>query len=110
MEDYNKANDKRLIMISGPYPSEETLSEFSEPLFSISRRSDGTWYLKAIRGDTGTYSRRKDLPESWAGKRNSEFEKIAGVKDLIFCHRNRFLAVAKTKEAILKLAEIALNS
>jgi uncharacterized UPF0160 family protein len=37
-------------------------------------------------------------------------EKITGVAGAIFCHNARFMAVAKTKEAILKLSEIALNS
>jgi uncharacterized UPF0160 family protein len=30
--------------------------------------------------------------------------------DAVFCSNGRFIAKAKTKEAILKLAEIALNS
>jgi len=49
------------------------------------------------------------LPKSWAGKRDRELEKITGVAGAIFCHRNLFLAVAKTKEAILQLAELALK-
>jgi len=50
------------------------------------------------------------LPESWAGKSGEELEKVARVPGAIFCHSGRFLVVAKTKEAILKLAAIALRS
>jgi len=34
--------------------------------------------------------------------------KVTGVPDATFCHNGRFLAVAKSKEGALKLAEIAL--
>ena len=110
IEAYKKAQDRRFIILDEYYPSEDTLSKFPEPLFVAYPISDGSWHLKAIRGDTGTYSRRKDLPKNWAGKRDTELEKITGVNGSVFCHKNLFLAVAKTKEAILKLAELALNS
>ena len=109
IEAYKKAQDKRLVILDEFYPSEDTLSKFIEPLFVIYPISDGSWHMKAIRGDTGTFSRRKDLPESWAGKKSDELEKITGVEGAVFCHKNLFLAVAKTKEAILKLAELALK-
>ena len=49
-----------------------------------------------------------DLPESWAGKKDEELQQASGVSDAIFCHRGRFMAVAKTYEGVLKMAEIAL--
>ena len=36
-------------------------------------------------------------------------EKTIGVNGAVFCHIGRFIAVAKTKEAILKMASIALG-
>jgi uncharacterized UPF0160 family protein len=110
-EAYDNAKDKRLIILDERYPWEDTLHHFKEPLFVIyPKRIDNTWSLKTVSDDWRSYVSRKDLPESWAGKSGEELEKITGVKDSVFCHNNRFLAVAKTKEAILKLAEIALNS
>ncbi len=109
-EAYESAPDKRLIILDERYPWEDVLMQFPEPLFVVyPKRVDGTWSLKTI--STGvTYESRKDLPQSWAGKHDEEFENITGVSGAIFCHNRIFLAVAKTKEAILKLAEIALNS
>jgi uncharacterized UPF0160 family protein len=52
---------------------------------------------------------RKRLPESWAGKRDFELEKVTGVTGSLFCSNGLFIAKAKTKEAILKLAEVALD-
>jgi uncharacterized UPF0160 family protein len=53
--------------------------------------------------------RRKYLPDSWAGLEGDELDKITGVEGGIFCHRAKFLASAKTKEAAIKMAEIALG-
>jgi uncharacterized UPF0160 family protein len=108
-EVYQKSENKKLIIFDKYYPSREFLSKFPEPLFTIFPRDDGDWAIKTIQNDNHSFSNRKDLPPSWAGKTGEELEKITGVPGSVFCHRGRFMAVAKTKEGILKLAEIALN-
>ncbi len=107
---YNRSIDKRLIVLDKPYPSSETLAKFPEPLFIVFPRHDQNWSIKTIRNDKNSFIDRKSLPKEWAGKKDGELEKITGVPGAIFCHNGRFLAVAKTKEAVLKMAEIALNS
>jgi uncharacterized UPF0160 family protein len=111
-EAYKKSQDKRLIILeNGRWSWEKILSEFPEPLFAAYENiSVGTWSIKAIRNDQASFVSRKKLPQSWAGKTNEELEKITGVKGAKFCHTARFMAVADSKEAILKMAEIALNS
>ncbi|HEY4505439.1 MAG TPA: MYG1 family protein [Candidatus Paceibacterota bacterium] len=109
-EIYKNSVDKRLIVLDRYYPTSEVLSKYPEPLFVVGFRDDGKWDLVAIRKDPKFFANRKDLPQEWAGKRDAELETITGVEGATFCHNARFLIVAKTKEAILKLAEIALNS
>ena len=112
LEIYNDSKDKRLILMeSSRYPWEEVLSKLPEPLYGVYKNiNNDTWSIKAVRNDMFTYSTRKMLPETWAGKTGEELEKVTGVSGAVFCHTARFMAVAKTKEAIIKLAEIALNS
>ncbi len=107
---YNETSDKRLIVLDGFYPASEILSKYPEPLYKVYPRPDGKWALKTIRDDGNTFVDRKSLPKSWSGKEGAELEKITGVSDSLFCLRDCFLAITKTKEAALKLAEIALNS
>ena len=85
---------------------------FPEPLFVIYPREvyKNYWAVKAVRNDPKTFINRKDFPKSWAGLRDEELQKISGVSDAIFCHRGLFLAVAKTKEGAIKLAQIAVES
>jgi len=109
-EAYEKASDKRLIIFDAFYPHEKVLAEFPEPLFTVSPRLDGSWNVRAIRSDVSLFKNRKDLPESWAGKRDSELSAITGVPDAIFCHNGRFMAVARTKDGVIKLAKLAIAS
>ena len=106
---YFGSSDKKLIVLDRYYPTGEYMPDFPEPLFVVFPKSDdNSWVLKAVRENPGQFSNRKSLPQSWAGKRDEELEKVTGVPGAMFCHNGRFIAIAKTKEAILKLAEIAL--
>jgi uncharacterized UPF0160 family protein len=107
---YEKSDDKRLIVFDRYYPADDFLNRYSEPLFTIFPSTDeDTWLLTAVQDSKESQINRKDLPSAWAGKSGEELEKITGVPGSVFCHVNLFLAVAKTKEAALKLAEIALS-
>jgi len=53
---------------------------------------------------------RKNFPKLWAGLRDEELQNVTGVPDAIFCHRGLFLAIAKSKEGAIKLAQIAVES
>ena len=106
---YQNTKDKRIIILDESYSYEDTLNNFSEPLFVVYPRvNDVSWGVKAVRKDPKTFKNRKDFPKSWAGLRDEELQKITGISDAIFCHRGLFMAVAKTKEGAIKLAELAL--
>ncbi len=107
---YNESLDKRLIVLDRYYPANDFLIQFPEPLFIVFPQEDTTWTLKTIKNNSESFIDRKGLPASWAGKRDFQLEKVTGVAGSIFCHINLFIAIAQTKEAILKLADIALNS
>lgn len=115
IDEYNRSADKRLVVIDEQYDLgrelvQRTLAEFPEPLYGVLYRGDvGNWQVVAVR-KKDTFRLRKDLPEAWGSKRDSELESVTGVPGSIFCHRGLFMVIAKTKEAALKLAEIALNS
>jgi uncharacterized UPF0160 family protein len=107
---YNDSKDRRIIVLDKNYPYEDTLNNFPEPLFVIyPRASDNSWGVKAVKEDPKTFKNRKDFPKNWAGLLDKELQKITGVSDAVFCHKGLFMAVAKSKEGAIKLAELALN-
>jgi uncharacterized UPF0160 family protein len=104
---YEEANDKRLIVIDGSYPWSDVLMEYPEPLYVIWERM-GVWRVGCVGKEKKSFENRKPFPEAWAGLRDEELAKASGVPDAVFCHNGRFLAVAKSKEGALALADKAL--
>lgn len=108
---YKDTKDKRIIVLDKDYPYEYILNNFPEPLFVIYPRSaDSFWGVRAVKKTLKTFINRKNFPKLWAGLRDEELVNVTGVPDAIFCHRGLFLAVAKTKEGAIKLAQIAVES
>ena len=105
---YNEAADKRLIILDGDYSWKDVLSRFPEPLYVV-HPQNGTWRLYSVRDNPHLFVNRRDLPQSWAGLRDAKLAKITGVPDSVFCHRNRFMAVAKSKNGAIALAKLALD-
>lgn len=68
----------------------------------------GSWRVQAVPESERSFKSRKSLPESWAGLNGEELCKVTGVSDAIFCHSGRFIAGAKTREGIFKMAKLAL--
>ena len=101
-----------MIVIDKPkvsrYEIWDALQDFSEPLFIVYNSDE--WRIVAMRLNSNSFENRKNLPKSWAGLRDEKLQKISGVSDAIFCHRGLFLAVAKSKEGAIKLAQIAIES
>jgi uncharacterized UPF0160 family protein len=106
-KDYERAEDKRLIVLDGSYPWEDVLMEYPEPLYIVWERT-GMWRVGCVRKEKGSFENRKSLPEAWAGLADEEMAKVSGVPDATFCHNGRFLAVAKSKEGAIALAQKAL--
>lgn len=71
------------------------------------RKTD--WVVSTVSDPPGSYTTRLDLPEAWAGLEGEELAAVTGVEDAVFCHRARFMAVARTREGALRLAELALE-
>ncbi|MBF0677947.1 MAG: MYG1 family protein [Devosia sp.] len=81
----------------------------AEHLLFVVHPRDKDWCLTGIRrGDEG-FELRADLPVAWAGLTNEALEAASGVAGASFCHNGRFIAAAKTREAALAMAEIAVR-
>jgi uncharacterized UPF0160 family protein len=76
-------------------------------LFVVHPRGED-WTLTTIRVGDDTFDNRADLPAAWAGLTDGALETASGVAGAKFCHNGRFIAVASSREAILKMAEIAV--
>lgn len=76
-------------------------------LFVVHPRGDD-WCLTGIRRADEGFEQRADLPAAWAGLTGAALEAASGVTGASFCHNGRFIAAAKTREAVLALADLAV--
>ncbi len=110
-EAYQKTEDKRIIVLDGPYPWQGILAAHPEPLYIVKPKSqNGFWEVECVRDNPYGFANRKDLPEAWAGKFDGELAAVTGLPDSVFCHNRRYIAVTETKESALKLAIMACDA
>jgi len=91
-----------------PFRSAVMKSGADHLLFVVHPR-DKDWCLTGIRRASEGFELRADLPAAWAGLTNGELEKACGVAGASFCHNGRFIAAARSREAILEMAQIAVK-
>ena len=76
-------------------------------LFVVHPR-DKDWCVTGIRSAEDGFALRADLPAAWAGLTGADLEAASGVPGASFCHNGRFIAAAKTREAVLAMADLAV--
>lgn len=91
-----------------PYRSALDDAEADHILFVVIPRGKD-WTLGGIKLSGDTFDQRADLPVAWAGLTDEALEKASGVKGAKFCHNARFIAVADSRDAIMKMAQIAVD-
>ncbi|MEJ5990619.1 MYG1 family protein [Ramlibacter sp. PS3R-8] len=87
------------------------LDEMPDVLFVLYPERDdqgGRYVLRTVPVKAESFEARRDLPRAWAGLRDAQLVQASGVFDALFCHTNVFIAVARSFEGALKLAELAL--
>lgn len=102
------ASDPRLIELPVDAPWKRTIvPEAPQALFVIYPKRQG-FGVEAVPRQLGSFQNRRDLPAAWAGLEGDDLVAVTGVADALFCHAKRFLAVARTRAGIGRLAELAL--
>jgi uncharacterized UPF0160 family protein len=103
------AGDPRVIELPVNAPWKPVLvPEAPEALFVIYPKRQG-YGLEAVPCELGAFANRRDLPAAWGGLEGEDVVAATGVEDALFCHAKRFLAVARSREGIQQLAELALD-
>lgn len=70
--------------------------------------SSNNWRIAAVPLNSTSFDSRKKLPEPWRGLRDDALSKETGVEGCVFIHAAGFIGGAKSKDAVIKLAQMAL--
>ncbi|KAH3685278.1 hypothetical protein WICPIJ_003752 [Wickerhamomyces pijperi] len=87
---------------------EKELGIEGEILYALFEDSGKNWRIAAVPKAASSFESRKALPEKWRGLRDDVLSEASGVEGCVFIHAAGFIGGAKTKEAVLKLAELSL--
>lgn len=80
----------------------------ADQLLFVVHPRDSDWCLTGIRRSSDSFEQRADLPAAWAGLTGQDLASVCGVDGATFCHNGRFIAAAKTREAALEMARLAV--
>ena len=108
----NENDDKFYLELDRYMPYEDAIISNEKALnilFVIYPSNRGGYAIKTIPKSKEDKTDRLLLPEKWAGLQNEELEHVTKIKGATFCHYNRFIATAKTRDAILLMAKEALK-
>jgi uncharacterized UPF0160 family protein len=111
-QEYKKSKNKKLLILNMDIPRylvNNITVEYKKLLFLVFLDQEN-WKVITVPKKLGAFGNKKDLPKAWAGLTGQELQKITGVKDATFCHKRLYMAVAKSKEGAIKLAQIAVES
>lgn len=106
----NNAGEGRVLELPMGMPFRPTIIKAgADHLLFVVHPRDKDWCLTTIRRADEGFEVRADLPAAWAGLTNGDLEAASGVEGASFCHNGRFVAAARTREAALVMAEIAVR-
>lgn len=109
-EQLKQSSDSRFVILDKNGSYKDLAQKYNELLYVVSPdTANDTWGLMAVNDASDPFVLKKPLPEEWAGLQGEDLASVTGVSDAQFCHLKRFYAVAKSKEGILRLLDIALS-
>ncbi|GEO24797.1 metal-dependent hydrolase [Alicyclobacillus acidoterrestris] len=112
-EAFTKRDRKEILELASFCPWSETLFDLDQDqsvLYVVFPDRHGQYRIQVVPKVLGSFEARKPLPASWAGKEETELNQLIGVDDAVFCHPARFIAGARSRSTILKMADLAIQS
>ncbi|NUB04591.1 MYG1 family protein [Azospirillum sp. Vi22] len=111
LEAHGRSTDPRVLELDRGMPWQGPAHDADLPvLFAVYPDKGGNaWMVGCMPPEPGSFAQKLPLPEAWAGLRDAELARVSGVADAVFCHLNRFIAAARSREGALEMARIALS-
>lgn len=107
---YEASEDTRFVVLDRYLDVVGVAENYPQLLFVVfPAEANPQWMLHTVRVSMAGFKTRKPLPERWQGLRNEELAKVTGIADAVFCHAQRFVAAARSKEGVMRLLELALS-
>ena len=109
-EKVSNSPDERYVVLDETVFYDAMGVDFPKLLYAVyPNKANDTWSVRALRKSEDDFTPKQPMPEQWAGKIEQDLVEITGVKDALFAHNNRFIAVAGSRDGALSLLKKALK-
>jgi len=103
-ETYEKAEEKKILIFDKPIDRQVTagfkdVEVFVSPVFAVDTEN---WMAVAVAEKPQGFNYRVSFPKEWAGMGGEDLQKVSGIKDAVFCHKERYIFIGKNKESVLE--------
>ncbi len=103
-------DEPEILILDKKIDWHEAVTENKKVKFVVYPRKDRGWSIQVARDDLRDYgSDRIKFPKDWRGFRDDTLVQVSGIKDAVFCADKGWIAVAKTKEGAIEMANKALQ-
>lgn len=100
--------EKRIPWEEGIYEADKE-GRITHVIFPAKQQQEG-YRIQALGKFYNSSELKKPFPVKWRGLTTEKLKEITGVEDIVFCHKEGFLAGCKTLEGAIKLTQIVLAS
>lgn len=110
ISDCYEASTVKTVLSFDTHVPRHALIDFIETQVVVSpvpARDVGHWMAAVVPVQHRGFQNRAVFPEIWAGLSHEDLEDVCGIDGSVFCHKERYIFVAETKEAALKAAHHA---
>lgn len=111
MTEIEKQNKPQILVLQKNLPWDYVVSKFFEIKAVVyPEREQGSWCAEFAKDNPKDFTtNRGEFITEWRGLRDENLQKASGIKDAIFCHREGFFAVTKTKESAIDMINTSLK-
>ena len=102
---YEQASDKKVIVSDRALSRKFFIDTETQVLVMPDDAESGNWLAVMIPVNEDSFKTKAQFPENWAGKRDEELVAVSHIEDAVFCHKNRYLFVARSKAGVLMAAK-----
>jgi uncharacterized UPF0160 family protein len=111
-EAIREQNEPEILILDKNTEWHEAVSKIKNIKFVVYKHENcKDWYVQVGMNNPEDYSsKRIKFPENWRGLEGEDLVGVSGVKGALFCTSGGWLAVAKTKEGAIEIANKALHN
>lgn len=104
-----KESEKKTVLVFETPMKRDVLQDYAEVkvIVTPSDAERTKWSALVVPVEGEAFISRAYFPEAWAGLRDEELALVSGIQGAIFCHKGRFIFVAKSQEGAVAAAKQA---